>query len=51
MFPLHMAGLLPGSAPAVQKAGGDRMTNVELLFMILAIASLLLTIYFGLRNR
>ena len=31
----------------LQKAGGDSMTNVELLAVLIAIASLALTIYFG----
>ena len=37
----------PEAPPPNTKAGGDSMTNVELFFGLIAIASLALTIYFG----
>jgi hypothetical protein len=37
----------PEAPPLITKAGGDSMTNVELFFGLIAIASLALTIYFG----
>ena len=33
----------------IHKAGGDGMTNVELLCVLIAVSSLALTIYFGKR--
>lgn len=37
------------SLSAIRKRGDVRMTNTELLCILLSIASLLLTLYFGLR--
>ena len=37
----------PEAPPLITKGGGDSMTNVELFFGLIAIASLALTIYFG----
>lgn len=31
----------------IHKAGGDGMTNTDLFFALIAVASLALTIYFG----
>lgn len=37
----------PEAPPPNTKAGGDSMTNVEIFFGLIAVASLALTIYFG----
>ena len=39
----------PEALPFLQKTGGDSVTNIELLALLIAIASLALTIYFGKR--
>lgn len=47
---LYMVGQTPGSAPVGDTTGGDAMTTVELFFGLIAVTSLALTIYFGMRR-
>ena len=48
---LFMVGQTPGSAPVgLLLTGGDAMTTVELLGILIGITSLALTIYFGMRR-
>ena len=36
---------VPEALPLIQKAGGDSMTNVELFFGLIAVASLVIAVY------